>query len=302
MTERQTLSYLQQRFAAAHIQPQTRFGQNFLVDLNLVELIARTAELTPRDVVLEVGTGMGSLTTIMAAQAGHVVTVEIDRYLAPMARAEFASLSNVTLLEQDALRNKNSLHQEVIETLRTKVGEIPGGRLKLVANLPYNVATPILSNLLDIDPWPTRMVATIQRELAERIVAKPRSKNYSALSVWIQAQCQTEIVRIMPPSVFWPRPKVESAILDIRPQKVLRRRIRRPDEFHSTVRGIFQHRRKFLRSALYSYVKDRLSKEDVDSVLMALALEGSARAEELTPQQMLDLSDKIGETVANKSE
>ncbi|MEZ6136252.1 MAG: 16S rRNA (adenine(1518)-N(6)/adenine(1519)-N(6))-dimethyltransferase RsmA [Pirellulaceae bacterium] len=290
MSERQTLTYLQKRFDAVRIQPQTKFGQNFLIDLNLVNLIVSTADLGPRDVVLEVGTGMGSLTTLMAPLAGHIVTVEIDHFLAPMAREEFEKFDNVTLLEQDALRNKNNLHPVVIETLQQKVAEIPGGRIKLVANLPYNVATPILSNLLDIEPWPVRMVATIQKELAERITAQPRSKDYSALSVWMQAQCRSEIVRIMPPSVFWPRPKVDSAILDIRPQKVLRDRIVDRTYFHQLVRNIFLHRRKFLRSALCSAVKDQLEKMDVDAILSELEYGPTVRAEELTPQQMIELS------------
>ena len=293
MSERQTLTYLKKKFDASRIQPQTKFGQNFLIDLNLVEMIASTAELTRRDVVLEVGTGMGSLTTIMAAQAGHVVTVEIDRYLAPMARAEFGELDNITLLEQDALRNKNNLHSTVVETVQQRVAAIPGGRLKLVANLPYNVATPIISNLLDIEPWPARMVTTIQRELAERITAAPRSRDYSALSVWIQAQCRTEIVRIMPPSVFWPQPKVDSAILDIRPQKVLRDRIGDRAYFHRLVRNIFLHRRKFLRSALVGALKGELDKEGVDAVLKELKIEASARAEQLTPQQMIELAQVV---------
>ncbi len=296
MSERQTLSYLQKRFELARIEPQTRFGQNFLIDLNLVQLIAKTAELGPRDVVLEVGTGMGSLTSIMAQQAGHVVTIEIDRNLAPLARQEFGKFDNVTLLEQDALKSKNQLHPHVVDTLRERVAAIPGGRIKLVANLPYNVATPILSNMLDIDPWPVRMVATIQRELAERIVAKPRTKDYSALSVWMQAQCQAEIVRTMPPSVFWPRPRVESAILDIRPQKVLRARIPDLAHFHALVRAIFLHRRKFLRSALASAVKDRMGKAEVDGVLAKMELDSTVRAEQLTPQQMIELSELVRQT------
>ena len=115
MAPRQTFSYLQHQFAAAGLQPQTRFGQNFLIDLNLVELIAKTAELTPQDVVLEVGTGMGSLTTIMAAQAGHVLTVEIDHFLAPLAQREFERFDNITLMQQDALKSKNQLHPQVVE-------------------------------------------------------------------------------------------------------------------------------------------------------------------------------------------
>lgn len=298
MSERQTYSYLKKKFDAVRIQPQTKFGQNFLIDLNLVELIVSTAELGPRDVVLEVGTGMGSLTVLMAAKAAHVVTVEIDHYLAPMARAEFDNFDNITLLEQDALRNKNNLHPHVIATLQEKVAAVPGGRIKLVANLPYNVATPIISNLLDMEPWPSRMVTTIQRELAERITAAPRSKDYSALSIWIQAQCRAEIVRIMPPSVFWPRPKVESAILDIRPQKVLRDRIQDRAFFHQLVRGIFIHRRKFLRSALLSAIQDNLSKDAVDSILSELEFDATVRAEQLTPQQMIELSDLVRARIA----
>lgn len=273
--------------------PQARFGQNFLIDLNLIDLIAKTADLGPRDVVLEVGTGMGSLTQLLAAQAGHVVTIEIDRHLAPLARDEFAALSNVTLLEQDALKSKNQMHPLVIETLRERVKQIKGGRVKLVANLPYNVATPILSNMLDIEPWPVRMVATIQLELAERIVAEPRTRDYSALSIWIQSQARVDIVRKMPASVFWPRPNVESAILDIRPQTVLRDRLSDRRGFHQLVRGIFVHRRKFLRSALASAVKDQLKKSDVDGILEELELGPDARAEQLSIEQMIELFECV---------
>ena len=298
MSERQTLSYLHSRFAAAGIQPQTKFGQNFLIDLNLVQLIAKTAQLGPRDVVLEVGTGMGSLTGLLASEAGHVVTVEIDPFMAELARQEFQGQENVTLLQQDALKNKNQLHPVVIETLRDRLASISGGRLKLVANLPYNVATPILSNLLDVEPWPVRMVATIQRELAEKITARPATKDYSALSIWIQAQCQCEIVRTLPPSVFWPRPRVESAILDIRPQKVLRGRIEDPGAFHQLVRAIFLHRRKLLRSALQSAVSSRLSKLQIDEILESMELSRLARAEQLTPQQLIELSERVAQYLA----
>lgn len=293
MSDRQTLSYLQRSFQQARIQPQTKFGQNFLIDLNLVQLIANTAQLSRRDVVLEVGTGTGSLTSLLAQRAGHVVTVEIDRHLAPLARRQFSDFDNVTLLELDALQNKNRFNPEVLDALRGRMSEISGARLKLVANLPYNVATPILSNLLSVEPWPVRMVATIQRELAERVCARPRTKDYSALSVWIQSQCRVEIVRIMPPGVFWPRPKVESAILDIQPQIVFRDRINDRQHFHDFIRKIFLHRRKFLRSAMISAVKDQLDKSQVDEIMTALELTPTARAEELTPQQMIELSHEV---------
>jgi 16S rRNA (adenine1518-N6/adenine1519-N6)-dimethyltransferase len=185
------------------------------------------------------------------------------------------------------------MHPLVIETLQEKVSQIKGGRVKLVANLPYNVATPILSNMLDIEPWPVRMVATIQLELAERIAAEPKTRDYSALSIWIQSQARVEIVRKMSSKVFWPRPNVESAILDIRPQTVLRDRLSDRRQFHELVRGIFLHRRKFLRSALASAVKDKLSKSDVDVILEEMELGPDARAEQLSVEQMIELFECV---------
>lgn len=287
---RQTLSYLANRLESVGISPKTRFGQNFLIDLNLVELIARTAQLTAKDVVLEVGTGLGSLTKLLAASAAHVVTVEIDSHIAPLAREEFADLNNVTLLERDALKNKNQFDPVVIDTLREKMAQVPGSKLKLVANLPYNVATPIISNLLSVDPWPTRIVVTIQKELGERIVAEPRTKDYGALSIWIQAQAKASIVRVMPPSVFWPRPKVESAIVDIRTQKVLRDRIEDLEFFHRFVRLLFLHRRKLLRSALVGSMKPGLDKPAIDAMLAELQLAGDCRAEQLSIEEMIELA------------
>lgn len=291
--QRQTLTYLQERFRRAGLMPQIRFGQNFLIDLNLIDLIVRSADLSAKDVVLEIGTGMGSLTTKMALYAGAVVTVEIDPMLAQLAMQEIAALGNVTLLQRDALRNKNNLHDEVLQTVKEKMDSIPGSRLKLVANLPYNVATPIISNLLQQEPLPAKMVVTIQKELAERITAKPRTKDYSALSIWIQSQCHGEIVRVMPPDVFWPRPKVESAILAITPDPVLRSRISDLSYFHETVRALFFHRRKFLRSVVIAAMKDRLTKEQVDRLLAEAQLDGNCRAEELSIEQIIDLVDRL---------
>jgi 16S rRNA (adenine1518-N6/adenine1519-N6)-dimethyltransferase len=290
---RQTLSYLQDKFRRSGLLPQIRFGQNFLIDLNLIDLIMRSADLTTKDVVLEIGTGMGSLTTKMALFAGSVITVEIDPMLAQLAQQELAPYGNVTMLQRDALRNKNNLHDEVLQTVRQKISEVPGSRFKLVANLPYNVATPIISNLLQVDPLVDKMVVTIQKELAERIAAKPKTKDYSALSIWIQSQCDVEIVRTMPPDVFWPRPKVDSAILSITPKTELRARIVDLEYFHQTVRALFFHRRKFLRGVVVSAMKDKLSKEIVDSVLAEAGLDVSSRAEELPIEQIIDLVERL---------
>lgn len=299
---RQTLSYLQDKFRRAGVLPQIRFGQNFLIDLNLIDLIMRSADLSTKDVVLEIGTGMGSLTTKMALYAGSVVTVEIDPMMAQLAKEELAPYGNVTILQRDALRNKNNLHDEVLETVRQKMNAIPGSRFKLVANLPYNVATPIISNLLQVEPLVDKMVVTIQKELAERIAAKPKTKDYSALSIWIQSQCDVEIVRVMPPSVFWPRPKVDSAILSITPNVALRARIVDLEYFHQTVRALFFHRRKFLRGVVVSAMKDKLSKERVDQLLLEANLDANSRAEELPVEQIIDLVDRLRIAEANETQ
>ena len=291
MSSRQTASFLRRRFDELGIAPVTRFGQNFLIDLNLVRLLADAAALEPRDVVLEVGTGTGSLTALLAERAGAVVTVEIDPHLHQLAREELADFTNITMLRQDALRNKNNLHPDVLEAVRTRLAEIPDSRFKLAANLPYNVATPILSNLLQNEPVPTSMTATIQKELADRIMAPPRTKDYGALSIWIQSQCDVTLVRELPPTVFWPRPKVSSAIIHIEVDPARRAAIPDRDYFHSFTRAIFLHRRKFLRSGLVSAYKNELDKAAVDQVLSQQNLGPQARAEELTWQQVLELAE-----------
>ena len=149
------------------MHPKTKYGQNFLVDLNLLKILIDGAALAPNDVVLEIGTGLGSLTKSMATKVGAVVTVEVDRDLHALAAKELKSFSNVQLLSCDALRNKNHLRDEVLDAVRATMTRIPNARFKLVANLPYNVATPIISNLLTVEPLAERMVVTIQKELGE---------------------------------------------------------------------------------------------------------------------------------------
>jgi 16S rRNA (adenine1518-N6/adenine1519-N6)-dimethyltransferase len=290
---RQTISFLQKRFREVGLEPDKRHGQNFLIDINLIDLLIRTADLGPDDVVLEIGTGTGSLTARMAEQAGAVVTVEIDEHLHLLASEELIDVPNVTLLHQDALRNKNNLHDNVIAAVKAKLAEAPGRRFKLAANLPYNIATPILSNLLSTDITPVSMTATIQRELAERIIAPPRTKDYSALSIWMQALCDAEIVRIMPPDVFWPRPKVESAIIHIVPQPEKRAKIPDLKYFHEFVRSLFFHRRKFLRGVLVAAYKERLEKSDIDAVMAEHQFGPTTRAEELDVATILALCETL---------
>jgi 16S rRNA (adenine1518-N6/adenine1519-N6)-dimethyltransferase len=286
---RQTAAFLIRRFQEAGLRPDTRKGQNFLIDLNLLDILANSADLGPRDVVLEVGTGLGSLTARMAPLVAAVVTVEVDSHLQQLAAEELMGFANVTMLHQDALRNKNNIHPQVIAAVQQQLAAVPAGQFKLVSNLPYNIATPVISNLLSTPVTPVSMTVTIQKELADRIAARPSTKDYSALSIWIQSQCDVSILRVMPPDVFWPRPKVHSAIVQIVPNSEKKARIGDVTFFHSLVRAMFFHRRKFLRSALLSACKGRLEKPQIDAILAELQLGSQSRAEELCVEEMIRL-------------
>jgi 16S rRNA (adenine1518-N6/adenine1519-N6)-dimethyltransferase len=298
----QTYSFLRKRFQQAGIHPDTRHGQNFLIDLNLVRLLIEAAELSCHDVVLEVGTGTGSLTAMMAQTAGAVVTFEIDEQLFQLAGEELRSFDNVFMHRRDVLRNKNNLHSEVMEAIREQVAAEPGRQWKLAANLPYNIATPLISNLLVLEDAPVKMTVTIQKELADRITAAPNSKAYGALSVWVQSQCRAELVRVLPPTVFWPRPKVHSAIISIALDESLRARIPDRKFFQIFVRSIFLHRRKFLRSCLLSTVKGKLGKPEVDEILGQFGYGPDARAEQLDPDSLLALSEAVRARVGELSQ
>jgi 16S rRNA (adenine1518-N6/adenine1519-N6)-dimethyltransferase len=229
----------------------------------------------------------------MAVLAAAVVTVEIDAQMFQLASEELIDCPNVTMLRTDALRNKNRLSPAVLEAVAGRLQEAPGRRWKLVANLPYNIATPLISNLLALDSPPQTMTVTIQRELAERIVAPAGAKDYGALSVWVQSQCQVRIVRLLPAAVFWPRPQVESAFLHVALDPQLRGRIADRKFFHEFVRAMFFHRRKLLRSELLSAFKHRLDKPGVDRLLAEQGFDPTVRAERLDVAALLRLCDAV---------
>ena len=295
--ERQTRSMLMQLFEREGIHPRHFLGQNFLIDLNIVEFIAAQAELDENDVALEIGAGTGGMTTYLAQNAGAVVSVEIDSTLVRLVRRVTEPYANVTVLNCDALKNKSTFAPEVIEVVQQKLAEAPGRRLKLVANLPYNVATPIISNLAASDlPW-QKMVVTIQLELGQRMAAKPRRSHYGALSVWLQAQSRIRIIKRLPPSVFWPRPKVNSAVVRIARSAERESRIEDKRFFHEFVRRLFQQRRKLLRGMLTTMYK-QADKAAIDAVLVELKLNPQSRAEELEVGTLVALSNRLRSVVA----
>jgi 16S rRNA (adenine1518-N6/adenine1519-N6)-dimethyltransferase len=289
---RQTQSYLRNLFEERGLKPKNKLGQSFLIDLNLVDLIVRTGELSHADVALEIGSGTGSLTVRLAENAGAVVSVEIDPAFHALASEAVFGYENVHLLHTDVLKSKNELNPVVLDALSELLSR-PGATLKLVANLPYAVATPALANLLLSELPIERMVVTVQWEIAERLTARPATKDYGALAVLVQSLSDVTLVRHLPPSVFWPRPKVESAIVMVKPSAEKRahvvQEVGTPRRLREFLRDLYVHRRKNLRTALAGAPNARRTKEEVDRKLRELAIDGTVRAETLDLEQHLRL-------------
>ncbi|MHB1424612.1 MAG: 16S rRNA (adenine(1518)-N(6)/adenine(1519)-N(6))-dimethyltransferase RsmA [Gemmataceae bacterium] len=291
---RQTLSYLRNLFAERGIKPKSKLGQNFLIDLNLLDLLLRSAELTRADLVLEVGSGTGSLTARLVEVAGAVVSIELDPAFAALTDEEVRQRDRIALLSADILKNKNEINPDVLRAIE-KLGQRCGTqRVKLVSNLPYAVAVPVLTNLLISGLTLDLMVATVQWEIAERLLAAPGTKDYGALAVLVQSLADVELVRRLPPKVFWPRPLVDSAIVRILPDPAKRRHVGDPACFRVFLRDLYVHRRKNLRGALASMPHHARSKSEVDASLVELGLDGSLRAEVLNVNEHLRLCQRFG--------
>ncbi|MGH9154215.1 MAG: 16S rRNA (adenine(1518)-N(6)/adenine(1519)-N(6))-dimethyltransferase RsmA [Acidimicrobiales bacterium] len=249
------------------IRPSRALGQNFVVDPNTVRRIARLAGVGPGDRVVEIGAGLGSLSLALAETGASVVAVELDRYVVPVLR-EVVEPAGVRVVEGDALR----LDWDAVLDAPGPGAVRPDAPWALVANLPYNVATPLVLTLLERAPRIGRMLVMVQREVGERLAAGPGEPAYGAVSVKVAYRAEARVVGRVPPSVFLPQPRVESALVSV---------VRRPapavaaDEtrLFSLVEAGFAQRRKMLRRALAGVVGDE--------VFAAAGVRPEARAEEL---------------------
>ncbi len=299
---RQTQTYLTQLLKSRNIWPKNKMGQNFLVDLNLMDLVVNAAELTASDAVLEVGSGTGSLTNRLLETAGGVLSVELDPAFQRLTEENVKERERFTLHSGDILKGKNHINSRVLEKLSELLATKGITNYKLVANLPYAVATPVMANLLIDKNPPSRIVVMIQWEIAEKLISKPSSKDYGALAILFQSMAKIEIIRRIPPSAFWPRPKVDSAIIKIDSCSELRSKLVfdgvKPQDgplcFRNFLRGLYVHRRKNLRGALLAVPGNHLKKVEVDAKLELLNIKGDIRAETLSVQDHLRLCFHFG--------
>ncbi len=252
------------------LSPRRTLGQNFVVDPNTVRRIARLAEASENDVVIEIGAGLGSLTAALAETGAHVVAVEVDRGIVPVLREQMASWSNVEVHEADAMQLD---WPEFIASVNASLGREPDAPVAVVANLPYNIATPLVADLLDQVPQVASLLVMVQAEVGQRFCAAPGTEAYGAVSVKVAYWATADIVGMVPATVFLPRPKVESALVRIVRRATPAVSDVAPEHLFALVRTAFAKRRKMLRSALAGVV---------DAEQFAAAhIDPTARAEQL---------------------
>ena len=265
---------------------QKRFGQNFLVDTHVLEKIIQAAGLTKEDLVLEIGPGIGTMTQYLAENAGRVMAVEIDSNLIPILKETLKDYDNVTVINEDILKVDVAALAE----------QYNGGRpIKVVANLPYYITTPIIMGLFESQVPIDNITVMVQKEVADRMQAGPGTKNYGALSLAVQYYAEPYIVANVPPNCFIPRPSVGSAV--IRLTRHGKKPVEVKDEklMFALIRASFNQRRKTLQNSLNNSAELSFSKEEIGEAIEKMGLSPSVRGEALTLEQFAKLADALGE-------
>ena len=261
-----------------------RFGQNFLIDAHVLKKIVSAAEIGPEDFVLEIGPGIGTLTEALAAAAKHVFAVEIDDKLIPILKDTLAHCPNVTVIHDDILKVDIQALSEV---------ECGGKPLKLVANLPYYITTPIVMGLLESHAPVESITVMVQKEVAERMQAKPGTKDYGALSLAVQYYAEPYLVANVPMNCFMPRPDVASAVIRLRIHGTPPVTVRDEDLLFKVIRASFNVRRKTLANGLKNAPELGFTKEEIEEAVRALGKGDAVRGETLTLEEFGRLSDAL---------
>ena len=265
---------------------QKKFGQNFLIDTHVLEKIISAAGITKNDCVLEIGPGIGTMTQYLAENAGHVVAVEIDRNLIPILKETLADYDNVTVINEDILR----------VDIKALAEEYNGGKpIKVVANLPYYITTPIIMGLFESGVPIDNITVMVQKEVADRMKEGPGSKDYGALSLAVQYYAEPEIVANVPPNCFIPRPNVGSAVIRLTRHKEMPVEVKDPALMFKIIRASFNQRRKTLQNGLGNAPERPDTKEQIAAAIAEMGLTPTIRGEALSLAQFAQLSDILGE-------
>ncbi|UCD28128.1 MAG: ribosomal RNA small subunit methyltransferase A [Planctomycetota bacterium] len=281
----QTKTEIKAILADAGISPLKRFGQHFMIDGNLMSKLVVSANIRKNDVVLEIGPGTGSLTERLLEVAGRVIAIEIDNTLYAICRQRFGEHKNLTLIHGDILKSKSTIHPDVLQQLSEQRHHL-GGRILMVANLPYQTATPTIIDLLMGDLFVSQMCFTVQAEVAERILSSPGGKSYGPISIFTQALAKVEKIARVPPEAFWPKPKIYSMMLKLEqlPEKNIPVPVRR--QLTKVVHQCFNHRRKTMKSSLQKISDESTCQRLNESAKWNL----TDRPEQLTVEQWIELA------------
>ena len=265
---------------------QKKFGQNFLIDTHVLEKIVNAAEITKDDFVLEIGPGIGTLTQYLCERAGKVVAVEIDKMLIPILEETLAAYDNVRVLNEDILK------VDLVSLIKEENNNRP---IKVVANLPYYITTPIIMDLFEKHIPLSGITIMIQKEVADRIRAIPGSKDYGALSLVVQYYAKPYIAANVPPNCFIPRPKVGSAVICLTPHKKPPYDVKDESLLFSLIRASFNQRRKTLVNGIYNYEGLSFSKDLILEALTASGLAKDIRGESLSLEQFINIANYLSE-------
>ena len=265
---------------------QKKFGQNFLIDTHVLDKIISAAGMTKEDTVLEVGPGIGTMTQRLSQAAGQVIAVEIDTNLIPILKDTLQDCENVTVINEDILKID-------IKKLAEEKG---GGRpVKVVANLPYYITTPIIMGLFESGVPIDNITVMVQKEVADRMKEGPGSKDYGALSLAVQYYAEPEIVANVPPNCFIPRPNVGSAVIRLTRHKEMPVEVKDPALMFKIIRASFNQRRKTLQNGLGNASELPYTKEQIAAAIAEMGLTPTIRGEALSLAQFAQLSDILGE-------
>lgn len=259
------------------------FGQNFLVDERVLDKIVSAADISENDLVIEVGPGIGTLTQAMAKKAGKVVSVEIDKTLVPILGELLADYDNIEIINEDILKVDIN---ELIERHQ-------GMNVKMAANLPYNITTPIIMNILEKRIPMESLTVMIQKEVAYRMNAKPSTKDYGSLSLVTQYYCEPYLVANVPQNCFMPRPNVDSAVIKLTILKEPRVRVKDEQFMFDFIKAAFSQRRKTLVNCIFNSGLLTLNKEEIGKVLNELGYDERVRGEGLTLDDYAKISDEM---------
>ncbi|MHC4458991.1 MAG: 16S rRNA (adenine(1518)-N(6)/adenine(1519)-N(6))-dimethyltransferase RsmA [Planctomycetota bacterium] len=295
----QTKQQIQQLLTSAGIQPNKKLGQHFLIDLNLMRLLVDSARIQNNDIVLEVGCGTGSLTEALCDNAGKVTAVEINTTLAEIATKQLAFANNVEIINTDILKSKNTINSEIISALE-QARQKYTGRILLVANLPYNAACPVMLNLIKGPTTVDAMYVTVQKEVAERMTAKPDSNDYGILSIYLSATGDVTTIRHLKPTVFWPQPKVESSMISFVRKEQKAGRIKNPELFSNVVNLFMGHRRKQLIGCIKSAQSKPKEIENWDKIFEKCSIDPHRRPQQLGPEEYIAIANMCYESLRSE--